>query len=104
MKFPYSSVISILPDSGDLLLFRRPEIPVTVIGPKGLAAYIALVDTGSDNTVFPKSVADHLGIDVEKTAGPHARAYGGHRVELFAGEALLKLDDEGETLLWRTSV
>ena len=66
MNFPYSTIISHDPDSGDFLLLRRPEIPITIGGPEREAAYVGLVDTGSDNTIFPLSVADYLGIIVRK--------------------------------------
>ena len=86
MTFDYTSIVSLLPGSADFALLRRPEIPITVIGRKAAATYIALVDTGSDNTIFPKSVAKHLGISLKKATGPAATVFGGAQVQLQEGE------------------
>jgi hypothetical protein len=102
--FPYSSIISADPGTGDFLLFRRPEIPVTISGPIGSATYVGLVDTGSDNTIFPRSVAELLGISVQTSSGPAASVFGGQRVQLLTGEAILKLESDGQTLIWKTAV
>jgi predicted aspartyl protease len=104
VKFPYSSIISADPDTGDFLLFRRPEIPVTIVGSAGSATYVGLVDTGSDNTIFPKSVADLLGIPVLAATGPAASVFGGQRIQLLTADVTLKLDADGESIVWRTQV
>lgn len=103
MKFPYSSVIAADPASGDYLLFRRPEIPVTIAGPSGKLTLIGLVDTGSDNTVFPRSVADYLGIGLA-AGGPAATAFGGGRLELLAGEVVLAIESDDESIHWPATV
>ena len=104
MKFPYSTVISAVPGTDEYLLLRRPEIPVTIFGPGGSITLIALVDTGSDNTIFPKSVAEHLQIAIENSGGPAASAFGGQRIQLLIGEATLKLEANGEAHAWNTEV
>jgi hypothetical protein len=103
MRFPYSSVISIGSGSGEFLLLRRPGIPVVIIGPQGSATYIGLVDTGSDNTIFPKSVADYLGIPCEPITGA-ANVFGGHRVQLLNGNAVLKLEVDGDSCAWNAAL
>lgn len=104
MNFAYSSVISVDPDSGDYLLFRRPEIPITIRGPKGAMSLVGLVDTGSDNTVFPKSAADYLGIPISAMTVPTATAFGGQPIPLLFGEAVLRLQADEESLAWHTHV
>ena len=104
MNFPYSSIISTSADGGDFLLFRRPEIPVTIIGAAGRATFIGLVDTGSDNTIFPKSVADNLGIPLQVTNDPDASVFGGNHVRLLSGEAILQLESEGERVSWSAPI
>jgi len=105
MKFSYSSIITAAPDGDDFYLIRRPEIPVTIVGANGQITLLGLVDTGADNTIFPKSVADHLQIPLEATEGSGASAFGGQRIELLSGEAILTLksDDEPE-LAWPARV
>jgi hypothetical protein len=105
MKFPYSSVITAAPGSSDFYLIRRPEIPVTICGPSGRMTLIGLVDTGSDNTIFPKSVADQLNIATSATAVPTATAFGGQRIEMRTGDVVLMLEPKDEPAFgWPTTV
>jgi hypothetical protein len=62
------------------------------------------VDTGSDNTILPKSVADHLGISVKKVAGATASLFGGAKVQLLEGRARLRLESGKESIEWITPV
>jgi predicted aspartyl protease len=87
---------------GDFHLLLRPEIEVSIQGPSGSATYIGLVDTGSDNTIFPKSIADDLGISLEKAPTPASKTFGGHSVELLVGEAVLRLEASDDVVAWRT--
>lgn len=100
MIFFYQPVVSLVPDGGDYLVILRPEIPVTVIGATGEGTYLGLVDTGSDNTILPKSVADRLGVSLASAPGPPATVFGGHHVELLVGQVMLQLEAEGEVLRW----
>jgi predicted aspartyl protease len=100
MIFYYQSIISAAPDDDDYLLVLRPEIPLTVFGPGGKGTYTALVDTGSDHTILPKSIADVLQIPIRAASGTPATAFGGHRVQLFVGEVTFELTEETEVLRW----
>ena len=104
MNFPYSSLISRDPATGDLLLLRRPEMPVTIVGPSSSATYIGLVDIGSDNTIFPQSVANLLGIATQPSTGPSATAFGGSRIALETGEANLRIEADRESASWRATI
>lgn len=92
------------PDGGDYLLILRPEIPVTVIGRRDASPIIGLVDTGSDNTILPMSVAERLGVPVRATAGPPTQVFGGNHVQLFAGEAELELQSGDEVIRWKADL
>jgi hypothetical protein len=59
MIFPYQPVIVAAPD-GDFIELLRPEIEISIVGRSGTATLVGLVDTGSENTIFPKSIADDL--------------------------------------------
>jgi hypothetical protein len=104
MTFDYSSIVSVIPGSADFVLLRRPEIPITITGRRASATYVALVDTGSDNTIFPKSVAKHLGISLKKAVGADATVFGGLRVQLLEGRASLRLESGKEQVEWKTSI
>jgi hypothetical protein len=104
MKFAYTTAICGVTVDGDYLCLLRPEVPVSIVGPAGQMTLTALVDTGSDRTIFPKSVATRLQIATEIDDGPPAKAFGGHDVQLLVGEALLELKSEGESITWRSTV
>ena len=84
MRFRYRSIISIDSDSGAPFLLMRPEIPVTIVGSRGRVTYSALVDTGADNIVFPRSVADELGIELHPSRRCEAIGFGGGSVSLLS--------------------
>ena len=104
MKFRYRSIISLDFEQGTPFFLMRPEIPVTVIGSRGRATYSALVDTGADNVVFPRSVADELGIELHPSERCQATGFGGGTVSLLSGQATLEIGDAQERLRWTTRV
>ena len=104
MKFPYSTGVVASPTGDDFFLIRRPEIPITIFGENGSVTCLALVDTGSDNTIFPKSVADYLDIRLEQDLGPSARSYAGHQVQLLSGIAQLQIETEDDRRKWSTPI
>jgi hypothetical protein len=106
MIFLYRPVIAAPPDGGDYLLILRPEIPVTVRGAGGVGTYSGLVDTGSDNTIFPLSIAEDLGVKVTAASGPMASTFGGQRIQLYQGEVELELktDEPAEVIRWPATV
>lgn len=104
MKFAYRPLISLAPDGVNYLLVLRPEIPITVTGANASFAYTGLVDTGSDQTILPTSIARDLGIDLLPSTGPSASAFGGQQVQLYSGTALLRIEAEGEAVAWSESV
>lgn len=104
MLFHYQPIVSEPPDGGDYLLILRPEIPIAVIGPSQSITLLGLVDTGSDNTILPKIVAEQLNIPLQNAHGPEATVFGGNRVRLLAGEVTLQIEADGESLRWSTPI
>lgn len=104
MLFPYSVTISEDPSSGDYFVFRRPELPIRLIGPRGSEDLVALVDTGADRTIFPLGSAARLGIETFLSPGAGANDVSGRPIELLAGEAVLELEREGELIRWHELV
>ena len=104
MIFPYRTIISEALDGKDFVLIVRPEVPVTFVGPSGAASYIGLVDTGSDHTILPKSIADELGIPVQPATGPPASVFGGQLVKLSIGEVVIKLKAVDSSCTWKATV
>jgi hypothetical protein len=59
-----------------------------------------LVDTGSDKTVFPTSVAVDLGITLSTGVGPGLTAFGGQNLAVEFGDVDVELSQDAETLRW----
>jgi len=91
MRFDYTGVISASADTGDPIVIFRPEVRIRVHGPAGSGDFLALVDTGADNTILPESVARPLGIPVVPGQGPAARAFGGQEISLSYADIELEL-------------
>ncbi len=104
MKFKYRSVFSREPGSDDFLIFRRPEIMVSIAGPLGKATSVGLVDTGSDFTIFPKRIAEYLGVPLTESKLTSAAAFGGQELPLQEGEVVLKVTDSEDQVEWVTEV
>jgi hypothetical protein len=104
MKFDYSGVISSAADTGELSVIFRPEVSIRVYGPKGSREVLALVDTGSDDTVLGERVARDLDIPVSRATGPAAHAFGGHEIELSYADVVLELAQSDERLRWLAHV
>jgi predicted aspartyl protease len=104
MIFRYRSTVCEAPDGDGFIEILRPVVTITVSGPEKSASCIGLVDTGSDHTILPKSMADELGITVRPASGTPASAFGGHQVRLLFGEARLSLVGSDETVSWIATV
>src|SRR5437867_12820281 len=65
LRFPYKPfrVSSPLVSLAGKMARPRPVIPVSVLGPQATVVVNALLDTGSDDTVFPDWVAQRIGLD-----------------------------------------
>jgi hypothetical protein len=104
VRFPYHPAVGSAPETGEATLLLRPEIPIRVVGSAGSARFRALVDTGSDNTIFPKSVADNLGVTVAPGTGPELIAFGGQKLAVLFGDVVIEIEDEQEKLRWPARV
>jgi hypothetical protein len=104
MRFNYTTIISSAPDTADLVVIFRPEVLITVHGPKGSGDFLALVDTGADNTILPESIAHALGIPLVAGKGPPATAFGGQEIALSYADVQLELVHPDETLRWLARV
>jgi hypothetical protein len=104
MRFRYSSYeVDASPTVPGGVLYR-PEVNVSIIGPRGSEIVQALVDTGSDETVFPTSLADAIGVQLNRNSTGRASAVGGHAVELVPGDIAIQISNNDESYRWRTTV
>jgi hypothetical protein len=84
-----------LPDAAS-----RPEIPLVIRGPAGEQDLLGLVDTGSDLTIFPKSVADDLGIALTASPGRPVVGFSGHPTSLLIGRAAIRIEQGSDVIGW----
>ena len=104
MKFDYTGIISSAPDTGEAVVIFRPEVRIALHGPNGSGDFLALVDTGADNSVLPESVARALGIPLVSGKGPAARAFGGQEIALSYADVELELVHADARLRWLARV
>jgi len=66
LRFPYRNFRPphLIAPLGGRTFRPRPVLSVTLMGPRSSIAQDALLDTGSDDTVFPDRVAQRIGIDL----------------------------------------
>jgi len=102
MNFPYRMYIVSSSDTGELVPMLRPEINVRIYGPAGDADALALVDTGSDKSIFPMSFASDVGITTTPGTGLGALTFGGHGMPLEYADVELEIPEFDPPLRWRT--
>lgn len=65
MNFPYAPYqVEPTPSQPGVTTIFRPIIPFRVLGSTGGAVFYGLVDTGSDETVLPRALAELIGVAI----------------------------------------
>ncbi len=82
----------------------RPVVHITVIGPNGASVQEALLDTGSDDTVFPEHVAAAIGLDLTNAPTGSASGVGMAAASIRYAEVTLRLTDGAEFREWPARV
>ncbi|OGY31513.1 MAG: hypothetical protein A3C02_00775 [Candidatus Andersenbacteria bacterium RIFCSPHIGHO2_02_FULL_45_11] len=107
MKFSYKkSLITPAPGFESGLLYQS-KIPVLLSGPKGVMRFDALVDTGSDQTIFPLlDIEEITGILIDRNTKSEVRGrLEQHKEELFLGsKCVLRLAVEEEVYEFPSSI
>ena len=93
-----------IPSLGGAMLRYRPIIPVGVFGPLGLRVFDGCVDSGSDDTIFPLSLARKLGINLTGAPQGEAHPVGGTTVPYLYAAVTLRVSDGLETCEWQATV
>jgi hypothetical protein len=78
----------------------RPVVSVTVIGPSDTRAKDALLDTGSDDTLFPDKLAEKLGVDLSSAPTILGSGIGGQPVRVRYAQVHLRLTTPSEVREW----
>jgi hypothetical protein len=82
----------------------RPVIAVTIVGPGGSRIREAILDTASDDTVFPESLAAQIGLDLTDTPTGRGSGVGLVVVPLRYAEVTLRIATNQEQREWPARV
>ncbi len=87
LKYPYG--IKYSPDFGHILTIK---IFLSVEHPHGLESFMFLFDTGADVSSFPASVAEKLGIDLDKCPQEPMSGYEGTTVLVYRSQIKIRFN------------
>lgn len=104
MKFAYREYVSVFPGTNDYRLILRPVITVRIISLKSDARWDALVDSGADETLFPLSLAEALGVELDQPLTSEAVGISGDRLKIHYGDVELRIESGQEFVAWKSTV
>jgi len=104
--FPYLPLATKgpIPSLAGATVRYRPIVSTRIFGPLGSRLYDGCVDCASDDTIFPRSLAHTLGIDLTGAAQGIAQPIGGLAVPYAYAAVKLRLTDGIETCEWLATV
>jgi hypothetical protein len=73
-------------------------------GPKTEARWDALVDTGADETLLPLSLAELLGVELDREATSLATGISGDKLTIHYGDVELQIGAGNDEIKWRATV
>lgn len=69
----------------------RPMVSIRIIGPLDHVNVRALVDTGADETIFPVSIAEAIGAEMDEAESVSLEGIGGHMVQAVLGTVEIEI-------------
>lgn len=82
----------------------RPVLAVRLIGPLSSRPYDGCIDTASDDTIFPRSLAQALGIDLTGAPQGPARPASGVVISYLYARVTRRVTDGLEECAWEATV
>jgi hypothetical protein len=106
MIFPYLPLPTKRPIASlDGTMVRyRPIVPIRIFGPKGSRLVDGCLDSGSDDTIFPISLAKTLGLDLSGSQVGAAHPVGGASVTYQFIAVSMTLSNGTESFHWQAVV
>lgn len=104
MRFHYKRFWIKQSEEKPWIVISRPIVPILISGPSGSARLPALVDTGSDETLLPYSVAETLGIKISNATKAEVMGIGDQPLEVSYGTIELCITGLIEQFKWSTRV
>lgn len=102
LRFHYElvSVGRMIHSLGGRTVRPRPIVPVSLLGPAATIVRRALLDTASDDTIFPASLARQLGLGLSGSPRGTATLATAATVPLLYGNVVIRLTDGFEFREW----
>jgi hypothetical protein len=102
MRFAYDRINSSTPilSLGGRFSRPRPMLPITLIGPSGSHLMDGLIDSGSDETIFPEYVAGIVGIDLAGATGGCTHGIGAGSLTVRFADVTLRIAGSNELHEW----
>ena len=104
VKFPYRRYQVRGSTGSTPRIIHRPVIPIRLTGPGGDLRLFALVDTGADETLFPRWAAEQIEVPVDESKPLDIVGIGGHRVSALPGHVEFELTDDQQVYQWPSVV
>ena len=102
MNFPYLGYRFLAHGQESEIL--RPVIPVDLAGPAGEIDFYGLVDTGSDDTLIPRFLANELGLVIDDAHPTKVKGIGEDELLISTATAELRIADGTEFASWEATV
>ena len=104
MKFPYTQYdVEPTPSQPGVSVVFRPVIPFRLTGATAGAVFYGLLDSGADETLIPKEIADHIGVEsISDQTGTILSASG--EMPATYGAVSIEFGPESERYRWRAVV
>ncbi len=100
MIFPYRKYeVEPTPGQGGATVIYRPLIPVRVSGNAGAANFYGLLDTGADETVLPRVMAEFVGVAIDSSKKAIIRSASGE-MPVEYGEAVFEVGAGRSKVRW----
>jgi hypothetical protein len=104
MKFSYRQYQTAASPTVPSGVLYRPEIPVRMLGAAASLSVWALVDAGSDDTLFPLSVGQMIGATMDPTQTWKVEGLGGQAVPIILAEVILEFCSGSQTFRWAAKI
>jgi hypothetical protein len=104
--FPYLALPTKapVPSLGGATVRYRPIVSIRLFGPLGSRLFDGCIDSASDDTIFPLSLARRLGIDLTNAPQGSAEPVGGVKIPYSYARVQIQLTDGIESLTWQATV
>jgi predicted aspartyl protease len=105
VRFPYIPfAVAATPAHPGSTVAHRPYVPFRVVDPRGSTRLDGLLDTGADEIILPRSIAEPLGIALDDNAHGRFRGVGGHVVIVVYGSVEIEVATTSQELRWSATV